>query len=171
MDNILLLSKELANQTYRHGGYSSFYVTDPKLRHIHKASITDRLVHHAIYRQLYPLFDKIFIADSYSCRLDKGTHKALKSFRRMADKVSRNQTQTAWILQGDIRKFFDSINHRILIDTLNIYIEDEKIMWLLKNVIYSYQPGDGCGLPLGNLTSQLFVNIYMNVFDQFIKHK
>jgi retron-type reverse transcriptase len=89
----------------------------------------------------------------------------------MADKVGHNQTRTAWILQCDIRKFFASINHQILIDTLNVCIEDEKIMGLLKNVIYSFQSGDGRGLPLGNLTSQLFVNIYMNIFDQFIKHK
>jgi len=171
IDNILLLSERLANQTYQHGGYCSFYVTDPKLRHIHKASVTDRLVHHAIYRQLYPLFNKIFIADSYSCRLGKGTHRALKSFKKMAGKVGGNQSQTAWVLQGDVRKFFESINHQILIDNLSEYIEDEKIIWLLKNVIYSYQPQLGRGLPLGNLTSQLFVNIYMNIFDQFIKHR
>jgi retron-type reverse transcriptase len=171
MDNILLLSDKLANQIYQHGSYSSFYVTDPKLRHIHKASVADRLVHHAVYRQLYPFFNKAFIADSYSCRLGKGTHKALRNFKKMSGKAGRNQAQTAWILQGDIRKFFESINHQILVDILSEYIADERIIWLLENVIYSYQPQLGRGLPLGNLTSQLFVNIYMNVFDQFIKHK
>ncbi len=112
MQNILKLHDELLIGTYQHGGYHHFKISDPKPRDIHKANVRDRLVHHALYRKLYPFFDRTFIADSYSCRLGKGTHKAMNRFRSFAH----------------------------------------------------------TGLPLGNLTSQLLVNIYMNEFDQFVKH-
>ena len=86
MDHIVELHEALVNKTYRHGGYESFYINDPKRRHIHKASVRDRLLHHAVYRILYPFFDKTFIADSYSCRVDKGVHKAINRFRQLAAK-------------------------------------------------------------------------------------
>ncbi|MCK9589627.1 MAG: reverse transcriptase/maturase family protein [Terrimicrobiaceae bacterium] len=170
-DNILQLHGQLANLSYQHGGYQDFYISDPKLRHIHKASVRDRLIHHAIYRQLYPFFSKTFIAHSYSCQLGKGTHRALGDFRKMTNKVSQNDTKTCWVLQCDIRKFFDSIDHQVLLEILKDYIEDEKIIRILTNIISSFQGGQGKGLPLGNLTSQLFINIYMNVFDQHVKHR
>jgi len=171
MDNIFSLNKYLSNHTYRHGGYQAFNICDPRPRNIHKASVRDRLLHHAIYRKLYLFFDKIFIADSYSCRLRKGTHKAINRFRDLAYKVNRNNTRTCWVLKCDIKKFFASINHEILIDILRQYIPDKNILRLLKKVISSFETSLGKGLPLGNLTSQLLVNIYMNKFDQFIKHK
>ena len=173
MDNIFSLHRDLINHTYNHGGYQAFKINDPKPRDIHKASVRDRLLHHAIYRILYPFFDKIFIADSYSCRLNKGTHKALNRFSKFAYKASRNNIRTCWVLKCDIRKFFANIDHEILIRILKEYIPDENIIWLLENVIgsFSSEKDRTVGLPLGNLTSQLFVNIYMNKFDQFIKHK
>ena len=171
MDNILFIHYDLANHTYRHGNYQAFNINDPKPRNIHKASVRDRLLHHAIYRILYPFFDKTFIADSFSCRLSKGTHKALNRFRYFSWKVSRNNTRTCWILKCDIKRFFDNIDHKILLQILKNYISDEDLMWLLKSVIHSFSKNPGKGLPLGNLTSQLLVNIYMNKFDQFIKHK
>jgi len=180
MDNIFSLHEELFNHTYNHGGYQAFKINDPKPRDIHKASVRDRLLHHAIYRILYPFFDRTFISDSYSCRLSKGTHRAINRFREFAYKVSQNNTRTCWILKCDIRKFFANINHEILIKILKEYILDENVIWLLENVIRSFtsprpsparRGGLRVGLPLGNLTSQLFVNIYMNKFDQFAKHK
>lgn len=171
MDNILQLHTELANGTYRHGGYKRFNISDPKPRIIHKASVQDRLLHHAIYRQLYPFFDRTFIADSYSCRLNKGTHKALERFQFMSNKVSKNDTRTCWLLQCDIRQFFASIDQATLLRILQQYIPDRRILALLRNVIESFALVPGKGLPLGNLTSQLLVNIYMNEFDQFVKHK
>jgi retron-type reverse transcriptase len=172
MDNIFSLYYDLLYHNYQHGGYEAFNISDPKPRHIHKASVRDRLLHHAIYRILYPFFDRTFIADSYSCRLDKGTHKAINQFRNYFFKVGRNNTRNGWVLKGDIRKFFASINHDVLINILREYIPDENIIWLLEKVISSFQPGvESKGLPLGNLTSQLFANIYLNKLDQFIKHK
>ena len=171
MSNIIRLHNDLATKTYGHSQYIHFNISDPKPRSIHKASVRDRLLHHAIYRILYPFFDKTFIADSYSCRINKGTHKALSRFREFAYKVSKNNTRTCWILKCDIRKFFASIDHKVLLDILNLYIADKQIIWLLKEIIGSFSTKPSVGLPLGNLTSQLFVNIYMNEFDRFVKHK
>ena len=201
MDNILALHRELKQKTYKHGTYEHFKISDPKPRDIHKATVRDRLVHHAIYRILYPFFDCTFISDSYSCRYGKGTHKAMNRFRAFAYKVSQNHTRTAWVLKCDIRKFFASIDQHILLDILATYIPNHDIRNLLKGIILSFcsccnpnpPPYLSCaaahhkyiylniavaiikcrrvGLPLGNLTSQLLVNIYMNEFDQYVKHK
>lgn len=185
MDNIVALHEDLANRTYQHGGYEDFYVNDPKRRHIHKASVRDRLLHHAIYRVLYPFFDKTFIPDSFSCRNNKGMHKALDRFRAMFYQVSKNNTSTCWVLKCDIKKFFDSIDHQVLLSILGEYVPDKDIRWLLGDVVESYQTtsprssgapllrkeGTAISMPLGNLTSQLFANVYLNVFDQFVKHK
>lgn len=171
MDNILALHTDLENFAYTHGGYEHFKITDPKPRDIHKASVRDRLLHHAIYRKLYPFFDTTFIGDSYSCRLRKGTLLAINQFRSYVHKVSQNNTRTCWVLKCDIRKFFANIDHQTLYDILARYIPDDNIAWLTVRVISSFAATPGVGLPLGNLTSQLFVNIYMNEFDQFVKHK
>lgn len=172
MEHILSLHTDLRNRTYRHGPYKHFKISDPKPRDIHKASVRDRLLHHAICLKLYPFFDRTFMADSFSCRLGKGTHRAMNRFRIFAGKVSRNHTRTCFVLKCDIRKFFANINHEILFSILAKYIPDAEIITLLKNIVGSFSSGKaGVGLPLGNLTSQLLVNIYMNEFDQFVKHK
>jgi retron-type reverse transcriptase len=165
--HISALHADLKDKTYRHGGYHAFKINDPKPRDIHKASVRDRLVHHALYRTLYPLFDRIFIHDSYSCRIRKGTHRAMNRFRDYGRKVSRNNTQTCWVLKCDIRKFFASIDHDILKNISAENIDDKETLWLIDEIIDSFNPG----LPLGNLTSQLLVNVYMNKFDHFIKRR
>ncbi len=139
MANIITLHQDLVMKRYRHSEYEAFNISDPKPRNIHKASVRDRLLHHAIYRILYPYFDTEFIHDSYSCRLNKGTHKAINRFREFAYVESQNHSKTLWLLGRIIGSF------------------------------HSTQPGKG--LPLGNLTSQLLVNIYMNEFDQFVKRE
>lgn len=173
MDNIFDIHKELFNKTYTHGGYVAFKINDPKPRDIHKATVRDRLVHHLLYQELYEYFDDKFIYDSYSCRVGKGTHKAINRFREFGRIVSKNNTHTCWVLKCDIRKFFASIDHVILKSILAKHIDDEDFMQLLENIIDSFSTEGkwGVGLPLGNLTSQLLVNIYMNEFDQFVKHK
>lgn len=171
-DNVLKLHKELRGMNYTHGGYYAFNISDPKPRNIHKALVRDRLLHHALYRELYPFFDKVFIADSYSCRRWKGTHRALNRFKSYINKVGKNNTKTVWVLKCDVRKFFASIDHAVLSNILKVYIPDQKVISLLNNIVASFEStGPGKGLPLGNLTSQLLVNIYMNEFDQFVKHK
>jgi retron-type reverse transcriptase len=168
MDNILQLNYDLKNKRYKHGGYQQFKINDPKPRTIHKACVRDRLLHHAVYHILYPFFDKTFISDSFSCRNNKGTHKATNRFKKYTNIVSKNNTKQCWILKCDIKKFFASIDQDILINILEQYIPKKEINDLLKEIIFSFKPN---GLPLGNLTSQLFANIYLNELDQFVKHK
>ena len=171
MANILSLHKELEDKTYRHSDYHAFNISDPKPRNIHKASVRDRLLHHALYRQLYPFFDRTFIYDSYSCRIDKGTHKAMDRFREFACRASKNHTKTVWVLKCDIKKFFASVDHSVLKNIISDYIPDQDIKWLLFQVIDSFETSPDKGLPLGNLTSQLLVNVYMNEFDRYMKHR
>lgn len=176
-DNILQLHQELANKSYEHENYYRFNISDPKPRVIHKASVRDRLLHHAIHRILYPFFAKTFISDSFSCQIGKGMHKAINRFRSLAYQVSKNNTKTCWVLKCDIKKFFANIDHEILKNILVKHIKDENTLWLLGQVIDSFSANSargvlaGVGLPLGNLTSQLLVNVYMNEFDCFVKRE
>lgn len=184
-DNLFELHQRLRNKTYKHGNYQSFYVQDPKQRHIHKAKVADRVVHHLLYTLLYKLFDSTFIYDSYSCRLDKGTHKGVKRLEKFTRQVSKNYTRSCWALKCDVKKFFASIDHEILLSLLKKRIKDNNVFWLLDQVIESFcicSPNSyshlssgsmegGKGIPLGNLTSQIFANIYLNELDQFVKQK
>ena len=180
-DNLFTLYQKLKSKTYRHGSYHSFYVQDPKQRHIHKAGVSDRVIHHLLYTFLYKLFDKTFIHDSYSCRLEKGTHRGVKRLEVFARKVSKNYTGSCWALKCDIKKFFASVDHKILLNLLKEKIKDGNILWLLCGVIESFNSESTLalqgvplrrykGIPLGNLTSQIFANIYLNELDQFVKH-
>ena len=172
MKNIIELHRDLTTKTYRHSAYHAFTISDPKPRNIHKATVRDRLLHHALYRMLYPFFDRTFIADSYSCRFGGGAHKAIDRFRHYGRSISRNHTQTAWVLKCDVKKFFASIDQQILINIACRYISDTDIITLISEIVGSFHSTEkGKGLPLGNLTSQLLVNVYMNEFDQFVKHK
>ena len=166
------LHDELKQGTYRHGGYETFLVRDPKLRRIHKASVRDRLLHHAIHRVLYPHFDTRFIFDSYSSRKGKGAHAALKRFRDFAWRLSQNRTRVVWVLKADIRRFFDSVRHSELRALLEKNLpRDRKLHALLGEVIQSFNTLSGTGIPLGNLTSQLFSNVYLHPLDQFVKRE
>ena len=135
---IFKLHRELVSHTYRHSGYIGFYISDPKRRHIHKAIVRDRVLHHAIMNILYPVYDKVFIHNSFSCRVGKGTHKGVDAMRSMLLKVSNNNTKKVFILKCDIQKFFDSVDHKILICILRERIKDEKLMNLLIEVIDSF---------------------------------
>lgn len=170
-DEIVDLHTDLMNGKYTHDEYQYFRISDPKPRDIHKATVRDRLLHHAIHRKLYPYFASYFISSSFSCQIGKGLHRALKHFEMSARKVSRNNTRTCWILKCDIRKFFASIDHTILIDLFRSQIVDRRVICLLERIIHSFEVCSGKGIPLGNLTSQLFANVYMNEFDQFVKRE
>lgn len=172
MPNLFSLHGRLKAETYRHAAYAAFTISDPKTRRIHKATVEDRVLHRALYRKLYQFFDRTFIADSFSCRIGKGTHKALDRFDRMARQASKNHRRTVWVLKGDIRKFFASVDQRILLEMVDRRIADKRLVRLLGIILESFSSGDsGIGLPLGNLTSQLFANVYLDAFDQFVKHR
>ncbi|MFA6386734.1 MAG: reverse transcriptase/maturase family protein [Candidatus Paceibacterota bacterium] len=174
--NIFKLARDLSSKTYKHDGYSDFYISDPKRRHIHKATVRDRVLHHAIVMILNPIFEPSFIANSFSCRVGKGAHKGVSALRNMIQKESRNNTKQCYVLKCDVQKFFDSIDHNILLSILRRKIKDPDTMWLVENIVQSYVSTKSDlfhnrGVPIGNLTSQLFANVYMNEFDQFMKHE
>ncbi len=169
-DNLFQLHQDLKEKTYRHASYTAFYITDPKLRHIHKAGVWDRVLHHAIFRILYPVFDQQFIFDSYSCRLMKGSHQAVKRLKSFCQKESGNNSRNIFALKCDVKKFFDSVNQEVLLEIIKEKISDENVIWLLEKIVRSFELQPGTGLPIGNVTSQLFANIYLNALDQFVKH-
>ncbi len=166
-DNHENLYIDLIQETYTHGAYEEYTICDPKKRVIHKASVRDRVVHRLLYNALYPYFETRFFHDSYSCRKEKGTHKARERFQQFVRQVSNNDTKPCVVLKFDIKKCFASIDLAVLKHLLTAHIVDMKLLKLLDVVIGSFEKG----LPLGNLTSQLFVNIYLHEFDHFVKLK
>lgn len=170
-DNLFLLHEELKSKNYQHSKYTPFYVTDPKLRHIHKANVRDRVLHHALFRILYSLFDRSFIFDSYSCRDSKGTHRAVLRLETFIKRASQNFSKNIYALKCDISKYFDSIDQAVLMHLIRAKIKDPDTLWLIEGIINSFEKQSGKGIPLGNVTSQLFANIYLNELDQFMKQK
>lgn len=176
-ENLSTLYTSLKKQTYKPGLYTGFYVCDPKIRLIHKATVPDRVVHHIVSIILEKIYEPTFYAHSYSCRKDKGTHRGVIALQKMAKKVSKNNTRTCWVLKCDIKKFFASVNQRILFEILKRRIKDQDFLELLHKIINGFYSdrtidlSNKKGIPIGNLTSQLFSNIYMDDLDQFIKHK
>jgi len=172
--NIFQLCRELKNKTYKHGPYIGFYIRDPKQRHIHKALVRDRVLHHAVFSVINPIFEETFISTSFSCRIGYGTHRGVAVLEKMARRIHKNETSSCFVLKCDIQKFFDSVDHRVLLSILRKRIKDEDATWLLQEIVESYSSPQSTifekkGLPIGNLTSQLFANVYMNEFDQFVK--
>lgn len=158
---LLQLQDELAAGTYKPGDYAYFTIYDPKERIISVAPFRDRVAHHALVNVLEPVYEKRFIHDSYATRKEKGTHKAILR----AQEFMRNNR---WYLKMDIRKYFDSINHSILNQIISRKIKDRFILNLCEIIIG--KGGNGVsGLPIGNLTSQFFANVYLDIFDHFIK--
>ncbi len=174
-EHIFALHRDLLSGTYRHGPYHAFRICDPKQRQIHKATVRDRVVHHAVSAALNPIFEPTFIAHSFSCRKGKGTHKGVDALWKMLRAASKNHTQACFALKCDIRRFFASVDHDMLLGILAKRIKDERMMHLLREIIGSFASADPTlfeskGIPIGNLTSQLFANVYLHEFDRFMKH-
>ena len=176
---IMWLHEKLKNGTYQNGGYSEFYVTEPKLRRIEKSRYIDRIVHRFVVDNfLKEYFEKSFINTSYACIKNRGMHKACLDVQK-----AMKHCKTIWgeyyVLKTDVRKYFDSIDKDILFNILKRKISDKKLLWLLQEIIYSNctkkelenAKAEHRGLPIGNYTSQLFANIYLNEVDQYIKHE
>jgi retron-type reverse transcriptase len=155
------LQNELITQTYKPSGYQHFIINDSKRRKISVATFRDRVIHHALINVLNPIYEKRFYAHSYATRKNKGTHKAILQGQHY---LRLNQ----WYYKADIAKFFDSIDHQTLLSIIQRKIKDPKVIWLIRQIVYS--GGEkGKGLPIGNLTSQFFANVYLNELDTFIK--
>ncbi|MBN1148459.1 MAG: hypothetical protein JXA78_14460, partial [Anaerolineales bacterium] len=182
-DNLLALQAELSSFDYHPGPYHSFYIHEPKRRLISAAPFRDRVVHHALCNLIEPIFERAFIADSYANRLGKGVHRALARAQGFARRFR-------YVLQCDVVQFFPSIDHQILYSILARKLDDPGVLWLAARILESgvgvlsdlYQmvhfPGDDLfaalrprGLPIGNLTSQFWANVYLNPFDHFVKRE
>lgn len=172
-NNLLSLRNDLISGNYQHGGYRCFLVHDPKRRTISAPSVRDHLVHQAVYNILYEFYDQVFCFASFSCRKNKGLYLALNFVQKY---LRQFRNRECWVLHGDIKKCFDSINHRILKKIISERICCDKTLHLLWDIIDSYEvklAGDKetHGIPLGNLTSQLFINIYLDVLDRYVKEE
>ena len=156
------LQAELQSGTYRPGRYHTFHLQEyAKEREISAAPFRDRVVHHAICQVIEPLFDPRFIFHSYACRKDKGTHRAIRCCQTFL-------RQHRYVFQADIVQYFASINHGALLSILAKKIRDGRTMNLARLIVYSWQPNAGRGVPIGNLTSQFFANLYLNELDHFV---
>jgi len=184
--NILRLQRDLSRGAYRHGRYQVFTVHEPKTRRILAAPLRDRIVHHAVHDVIEPFFDRGFIFDSYACRSGKGYHHALHRAQRFLQ-------SNRFFLHLDVKRYFPSISHTILKGLLRRSIADINVLGLLDHIIdssvhsadsvpaerspsstqlelFATERNDVRGLPIGNLTSQFFANLYLNELDQFVKH-
>jgi retron-type reverse transcriptase len=180
---LIRLRDELRDETYQPGGYRSFSVHEPKRRKISAAPFRDRVVHHALMNVIGPMLERKFIFDSYANQVGKGTHKAL-------DRCTYFMRRYDYVLPCDVRQFFPSVDHEILKSILSNTIRDANVMELIRKIVSSgegvlneeydmtYFEGDDLfsvnrlrGLPIGNLTSQFWANVYLNELDQFIKQR
>lgn len=180
-ENLFEIQRQLQSHTYEPRGYRTFWISEPKPRLISAASIRDRVIHHALVQAIEPVFEKRFIHHSYACRTGKGTHRAITQFGAWL-------RASPYVLKMDIRKFFPSIDHEILMRRISRFIKDRDVLWLCGQIISgsnpqeaisSYFPGDDLfapfsrprGLPIGNLTSQFFGNVYLDDLDHFVKER
>ncbi len=171
-DNLLQLQAELRFLAYSPKPLKTFVIRDPKTRTISKSDFRDRVVHHALYNVIGHLFEKSFIFDSYANQIGKGAFKAVERFEYFSRKVSHNYHKSTYVLKADIRHYFDNVDHRIMLNILEQKIKEPKVIWLIKVILRNYSSGkNDIGMPLGNLTSQFFANIYLNELDQFVKHQ
>jgi retron-type reverse transcriptase len=159
------IKRELEAGGYCWGGYRAFWIHDPKPRFIHAAPFRDRVVHHAIHQVIEPIFEPSLIYDTYACRKGKGTLAAVLRY----DEFIRRLKGKGYVLKCDIHHYFASIDHKILKSLIRKKIGDQRLLRLLDSLIDTHQEDDCKGIPIGNLTSQLFANIYLSPLDHFIK--
>jgi len=168
-DNLLSIRNDLLEKRYKIGSYRTFVIYEPKERIIMALPFRDRVVQHALCNVIEPIFEKSFIFDSYACRIGKGTHRGADRVTEFLQKCDRIWERT-YCLKGDIAHYFPSVDRGILLNIIQRKIGCKDTMWLIEEVIYSTGE-EPKGLPIGNLTSQLFANIYLNELDHFIKQK
>jgi retron-type reverse transcriptase len=159
--NLEKIRNRLAAKPVVWGPYTSFIITDPKVRVISSAPFEDRIIHYALMNVLEPLFERQMIYHTYACRREKGQHAAVQyAFKKCK--------AAPYFLKLDIRKYFDSIDHEALKNQIRRLIKDPDVLELLDGIIDSYHTAPGKGLPIGNLTSQFFANLYLSKLDHYI---
>ena len=156
----------MVNDRYKHGGYTYFEVNDSKRREVAVAPVCDRVVHRLLYEYILPRWDQAFIFDAWSCRKNKGQHLAIARAASFMDRYNN-----AWLWRADIHKFFDTVDQALLLEFVSRRIKCQKTLGLIREVLISYYKNEpGKGMPIGNLTSQIFANIYLNEFDRHMVH-
>jgi len=166
--NLLTLHEELVEEVWQPGAYSRFFVEDPKRRLINAPPFPNRVVHHVVTDVvLTPIWRPTFIFDTYACIKGRGTHVAVRRLQRF---MRRHPEGSGYVLQLDVESYFASIDHEILISLIERRIRDPQMMRLIRLIVESYEDSPGVGIPLGNLTSQVFANIYLHELDMFAKH-
>ena len=192
--NLVGLYHDLANGDYKIGQSIAFVVTHPKIREVWAADFRDRVVHHLIYNAIADRFHRRFIRDSYACISGRGTHDGMRRVSGFARSITRNWRRPAYFLRADVANFFNSIDRRIVIDLVERHVQEEWLQTLIRQValhdprkdfirrsppaLFGRVPRhksllhapNGKGLPIGNLTSQFFANVYLNELDQYVKH-
>ncbi len=179
---LLALQQELKTLTYTPKQLKKFIIRDPKTRTIHASHIRDRVVHHALMNVIQGIFEPTFIKDSYANQIGKGTHKAVQRLDEFKRKVTKNgrlvknpknaNSVSGWILKADIKHYFDTVDHDILLNIVGRRIKDKEVIELINTILKNFYTKDhGKGMPLGNLTSQFFANVYLNELDYFVKHE
>ena len=158
--NLYQLHKELHYGTYNTGNYNKFLVWEPKCRIVAALPFRDRIVHHSLVARIEPIWEKQFIHHSYACRKGKGIHAGVDTVQDWLRKFPK-----PYVLKSDISKYFHSIDHSILLRLLSNHISDHRVLSLCEHILSSWTPG----LPLGNLTSQLWANIYLHELDFHVK--
>ena len=193
--NLVSLWRELNDGSYKIGRSIAFVVKYPKIREIWAADFRDRVVHHVIYNAIKDRFYNRFIRDTYACIPGRGTHDGLRRVSHFARSITRNWTRPAYVLKADIANFFNSIDRRRLLEIVERHVPEDHLRLLIRQVtMHDPRPGvmlrsspalfaavpphkslmrapDAIGLPIGNLTSQFFANVYLNELDQFVKHR
>ena len=169
---LVQLIREIHTGTYRPQPLKRFVLRDPKTRIISKSAFKDRIVHHAIVQTLQPRFEPVFIYDSYASRKGKSTLLAVDRFEQFTRKTSKNYTKDCFVLKCDITKYFDTVDHEILLTCIAKRASDKRFLALIRSLVENHASLQrGKGVPLGNWTSQFFANIYLNELDQYVKHE
>lgn len=173
LGNLLDLHYELRHMDYKPKPLKTFPLRDPKTRKISKSDFRDRVVHHAVVNILESIFDKGFIDDSCANRIGKGSTFALKRFDKFKKKASNNGTIECYCLKADIKHYFQEVNHKLLLRAIKRRVKNKKVIWLIKRILENnvHDNPEGKGMPLGNLTSQFFANVYLHELDRFVKHE
>jgi len=165
-----LIDKDIKLKTYKPRKKKPFIIFEPKQRKIFESHFRDRVVHHALCSILNPVFEKHSLPMSYACRKGYGNLRALNNLRARINSLTE-ANEEVWLLKIDIRKYFDSIPHDKLINLIKRHTDNSDLLWLSRKIITSHENSPQKGLPIGNLTSQIFANLYLNELDHFIVHK
>ncbi|NYT62347.1 alpha/beta hydrolase [Alcaligenaceae bacterium] len=168
-ENLINIQNHLIWKSWAPGPHREFVVKEPKLRLIQAPPFADRIIHHALVRVIEPYFERKFIADSYACRVGKGTQRAVMRTQHFLRVAKRNWGDGAYVVKCDISKYFASILHKVLMGQLSVTISDKDVLWLWQTIIAAYGHENGLGLPVGALTSQLGANVVLNRLDHIAK--